>query len=781
MKTNVGLENENCESVSLKSVHLEGKLEGLLLTMRVKQRYLNDSDDTIEATYTFPAGWGSNLLGLSVELNGKRMQAVALAKKKAEKKYEDAIESGDTPVMLEKSHLGLYTANLGNLKPGEEALIEIEYAQLLSFEKGRVRITVPTVIGQRYGDEVADGHVAPHQTVETDLLLEHPFTATLDIMGQMAKGVITCPSHKVEMSQIEGGGRLQLAKGALMDRDFIVNIEEVKGESFVSASEDDGAYAVIASFYPRLPEQEPTPLRLKILVDCSGSMRGESMEQAQESMHELILRLTDQDVLSYSKFGSEVVHTSNHLQKCSSHYIKNVLAKAVHDTDADMGGTELHQALTSTFKLGLPEDNTQGCDLLLITDGDVWEIERTVKQAAQSNHRIFAIGVGSAPAESLLKDLAEKTGGACDLVAPNESISESVLRMTQRMRSTRSSKISIGWEGEVLWQSELKKQVFSDETIHVHARLKNKPIVAPTLRWTVRGVAHEDTASSIEWNSVDALPRLVAGEKLLNTSDENAAEELALKYQLPSKYTNLILVHVRAKDDKVQGLPKLQKIKQMSAAGWGGLGRVQSKILKTPRASQIFSTTDAMWMSTPSVLRGTAAQRVDRLSKSGMDNFEISSFLRKPEPKTAQSDPSGIDGFSPEKLIEKFNELSLMLNKFSEVADELNALMPEVPVLKAMRDAACSDKKLVTYWACLLSWLSTDVPGCSPLNKHAERLLKSALKKVDQQDVVQIKAEFLATFLDISPTTWGNVVAAAKPTMSSRLKQLFGFKRNDGN
>jgi Ca-activated chloride channel family protein len=44
-----------------------------------------------------------------------------LAKKKAEKKYEEAIESGDTPVMLEKSPLGLYTANLGNLKPGEEA------------------------------------------------------------------------------------------------------------------------------------------------------------------------------------------------------------------------------------------------------------------------------------------------------------------------------------------------------------------------------------------------------------------------------------------------------------------------------------------------------------------------------------------------------------------------------------------------------------------------------------------------------------------------------------
>ena len=116
MRTTLGLEDDLGQSVSLKSVRLEGKLEGLLLTMQVSQRYRNDTDDTIEATYTFPAGWGANLLGFSVTLNGKQMQAIALAKKKAEENYEKAITDGDTPVMLEKSPLGLYTANLGNLK-----------------------------------------------------------------------------------------------------------------------------------------------------------------------------------------------------------------------------------------------------------------------------------------------------------------------------------------------------------------------------------------------------------------------------------------------------------------------------------------------------------------------------------------------------------------------------------------------------------------------------------------------------------------------------------------
>lgn len=781
MKTKTGLENEYGQNVSLKSVHLEGKLEGLLLTMLVKQRYLNDSNETIEASYTFPAGWGANLMGFSVELNGKRMQAVALAKKKAEKKYEEAIESGDTPVMLEKSPLGLHTANLGNLKPGEEAVIIIEYAQLLRFEKGRVRITVPTVIGERYGDEIADGHIAPHQTVDSDLLAEYPFTATLDILGQMAEGSIACPSHSVDTEQIEGGTRLRLAKGGLLDRDFIVTVEELKGESFVSASEDDGAYAIVASFCPKLQEKEPTPLGLKILVDCSGSMQGDSIEQAQEAMHELILRLTEQDMVSYSKFGSKVIHTSNQLEKCTPRYIKNVLAKAVHDTAADLGGTELNQALTSTFKISFTKAYTEGCDLLLITDGDVWEIEETVKQAKISNHRIFAIGVGSAPAESLLKDLAEQTGGACELVTPSESISEAVLRMTQRIRSARTSSIAIHWEGEVLWQSKLPKQVFSDETIHVHARLKNKPTTTPTLRWTVENVLNEESAPSIDWNSTGALPRMVAGAEITSITDEKVAEELALKYQLASKYTNLLLVHVREEEEKAEGLPQLQKIKQMSAAGWGGLGTVQQpQVMYSISACRVLrSGTDGVAFSAsalPSVWRTNrtaAAAKVDALASGGLDDYEIPAFLRKQDDASSSNSIFNEDSFTPDQMLEKFNELSLTTTKFNDITWELMERISEGYVWKVLCDMAESKDEIDSYWACLLWWLSNEVVGITSLNRHAQRLLNSKISLIEGTFVQEIEEHLARAFPGITKSSWGQTSASERRSLISRFKKIF--------
>jgi Ca-activated chloride channel family protein len=792
MRTTLGLEDDLGQSVSLKSVRMEGKLEGLLLTMQVSQRYRNDTDETIEATYTFPAGWGANLLGFSVTLNGKQLQAIALAKKKAEENYEKAITDGDTPVMLEKSPLGLYTANLGNLKPNEEAVIDIEYAQLLRFEKGRVRITVPTVIGSRYGDEEKDGHIAPHQSVQVNALAEYPFTARLDVLGDIALGTVTCPSHSADISPIEGGKRIELSKGGMLDRDFIVAIEDLSSASYAVTTQDTDGYAVIASFCPVLQEEKPSPLVLKILVDCSGSMQGESMEQAQEALNDLLLQLQPEDMVSYSKFGTEVVHTAKQLEKCTPKYIKNTLAKAVYQTHADMGGTELNKALTSTFKLSFAKAYEEGCDLLLITDGDVWEIEETIRQAKVSNHRIFAIGVGSAPAESLLRDLAEKTGGACELITPHESISEGVLRMLQRMRSARSTSVRIAWQEEVLWQSALPKQVFSEETVHVFAKLKAKPHTAPTLTWVTGKEEHTATAPSLTHQSTATTARLVAGARILATTNEAEATELAIQYQLASKYTNLLLVHIRAEEEKADGLPKLEKIQQMQAAGWGGFGNVDvsrgSTVLysrsmasfsyASPSRSAIVSNN----LSVPSVWRTNKTQttsKVDKLALGGADDYEIPDFLKKQA--GGRNDFGDIkfsppiifyeDDFSPDDMLRKFNELAVETNDFSHITFELMDPIYEGEVWTVLC-IATGDGHVDHYWACMLNWLSKNVKGIVALNRHALRILHAELAKLEDSSQQKAQDLFAKSFTNITPNSWGLAKAQKKRTLLQRLKRI---------
>jgi Ca-activated chloride channel family protein len=90
--------------------------------------------------------------------------------------------------------------------------------------------------------------------------------------------------------------------------------------------------------------------------------------------------------------------------------------------DADLGGTELHAALTLAFRQGEDQGgaNRRPLDIVLITDGEVWGVEALIAAARRAGHRLFTVGVGTAVAEDLVRGLAEATAGACLLVHPNE-------------------------------------------------------------------------------------------------------------------------------------------------------------------------------------------------------------------------------------------------------------------------------------------------------------------------------------------------------------------------
>ncbi|MBK9442556.1 MAG: WYL domain-containing protein [Comamonadaceae bacterium] len=176
-----------------------------------------------------------------------------------------------TPIMVERSARGLYTANLGNLQPGETAVIEIEYAQLLRFEQGQIRITVPTTVAPRFVTPTKPVVWHRMSSVDASLLAEYPFTARITLTGEIALASVHCPSHAIAMVSKDGATVVKLDQGAMLDRDFVLILQGLEGQSFVTVAPDGDQFAVLASFCPKLPKQKSAPLFLKILVDCSGS------------------------------------------------------------------------------------------------------------------------------------------------------------------------------------------------------------------------------------------------------------------------------------------------------------------------------------------------------------------------------------------------------------------------------------------------------------------------------------------------------------------------------
>ena len=116
--------------------------------------------------------------------------------------------------------------------------------------------------------------------------------------------------------------------------------------------------------------------------------------------------------------------------------------RLLRSLDADMGGTEMHQALQEAVRLPGPPIPQ---DILLITDGEVWESDEIIRTMKKSGHRVFTVGVGSSVAEGPVRQLAEETGGSWELVVPGEEMAEKIVRHFRRIYLPRAEGISIGW------------------------------------------------------------------------------------------------------------------------------------------------------------------------------------------------------------------------------------------------------------------------------------------------------------------------------------------------
>jgi hypothetical protein len=290
----------------------------------------------------------------------------------------------------------------------------------------------------------------------------------------------------------------------------------------------------------------------------------------------------------------------------------------VQRIDADLGGTEMKAALEAAIRLPIPADAV-GADILLVTDGEVWNAQALISAARDSNHRVFAIGVGSSPAEAVLRQLAEATGGACEFATPGEALEAAAVRMMGRIRKQPWREARVDWGCVPVWQTPLPLGVFGGDTMIVYAGVKDAR-AWPTVRLLASdGNATREIARAEAEDVVagDALPRIAASRRLVGAGEEEA-RGLAVAYQLLSPHTNCILVHERAKAGKVTEEAQLHQVSTMLAAGWGATSRA------VPGASGLFAAS-SFERSHDLPVRATRAHYAPA-PEMRMPNLEVDAF-----------------------------------------------------------------------------------------------------------------------------------------------------------
>ena len=198
------------------------------------------------------------------------------------------------PVMLEYADEGLATLNIGSLKPGEEVTIVLTLEWLLTVVSGRVRLTIPTVVGQRYGKDGGQGRLLEHRQIEHNALCEYPITARFIFAGDWyAQARFAVPGFAPVFARTQDGrGTIDIRSG-FADRDLVVTASGVTPQplSLLMADEGRGYRALTVLPVPEVDTAAVTPLNLCVLVDCSGSMAGAAIEEARRALKGLTLSL----------------------------------------------------------------------------------------------------------------------------------------------------------------------------------------------------------------------------------------------------------------------------------------------------------------------------------------------------------------------------------------------------------------------------------------------------------------------------------------------------------
>lgn len=734
------LQDRRGGEVALQRVTVNGRISGFLATVEVEQAYLNPQEQNIEAVYAFPLPMGAVLLALEVEIAGQKLVGRVVERERAERDYENAITDGHSAVMLEEAGPGLYTASLGNLMARESAVIRYQYALPLSWQGSQLRLLLPTTLAPRYGNALAAGMQA-HQIPTASLVVEYPLNLSVTIEGERASSTIACPSHPISIAQVENGMLIKLADNAVLDRDFVLTLDSSAGQSACVIVPDGENHVVMASLRtPPAPVAAQQTMRLNVVIDCSGSMGGPSIRQARTAALDILNQLRPGDHFNVTLFGNAFEHVFKAMVPASSKNITQAWNR-LDTLDAVMGGTEMQKALDAVLSL----DGAEGQPaMLLITDGQIEAHEQLIERARQSGCRVFVVGVGTAVSEVFLKRLAAETGGACELVAPQEGMSEHVLAQFHRIRQARLGAPTIEWPVAPLWQTPLPETVFAGDTIHVFAGFEAS--VAGNVRLSVQGGA--TSLAVIGESTNEVIPRIAAAHRI-QYADPATTVALSLKYRLLNQSTHYLVIAERA--EKAADLPSIHRVPQMLAAGWGLTASMPvDPCLMFPR--------DDGSMGELFASLGVDAPAASKVANVQEFTGVVDSAAALPLPLRRYS--------TPRQFVERLTAAacqSSMAPKLPESIAELEALDLDPAIAAAIRrllDAGCAESVLVI--ALLHALSASSISGL--FEKNLKRHILKRWKEINPEKDVITRIE--QVLMEVTNDEWhrtNQIVDPAKP------------------
>ncbi len=408
-------------------------IEDQVAVTRVEQEFLNECDWEVEGTYVFPLPEGAAVSEFVMWVDGVPVEGKILEADEARAIYEDIVRRRRDPALLEYVGRSAIQARIFPIPPGGSRKVELEYSQVLPVENGLVR------------------YVYPLNTEKFSARPLEEVSVHIEIRSRDAMRAIYSPTHQ-DRVYIERDGNYQATVGyeetdILPEDDFelvytvgqedvglnLLTYREPPGDG-LAPGEAEGFFLLLVAPSVEAEKERVIPRDVILVLDTSGSMGGEKIEQAQEALIYVLEHLNEEDRFNIIAFSTGLRQYAQGLRPASE---ASEAAGWVRRLEA-VGGTDINRALLEALmqtdgSTTLTTGSERPTVLIFLTDGlptegvtEVEQILANVDASASDNVRFFPFGVGDDVNTILLDTLAEQHRGATSYVRPYERIDEEI-------------------------------------------------------------------------------------------------------------------------------------------------------------------------------------------------------------------------------------------------------------------------------------------------------------------------------------------------------------------
>jgi len=555
------MKQADLRELALKKVRITGDVIGKFGSFSIEQTYINNTKEVLEVGYTFPIVETATVVGFEIHVGDKVLKGVCKEKEEAKEEYTRNLVKGNSSYLMEQETDNIFRISVGKIDKNEEVTVIINYIDKFEIVDNTIQILMPTLIPPRYKSEITDNL--------TYAKVDYTIDFEINIDKKLKRKRISCPTHEINLIDEDKFEKVTV-QDYDMSKDFKLEIElkkELQSNAITSKTKDEKD-VIYLSFMPEIKEDFSNIKKEFIfVVDTSGSMSGDKMQQTKKAVIECLKQLKDGDKFNIVDFDSSFrvmslasLKYNDKSFKKAEEYVNNMKA---------YGGTEIFEPVKFALD-GDPHNKV----VLLFTDGQVGNEDQILEYISNNIQvaRLFAFGIDTNVNSSFIKGMAKKGNGKAELILPSQKLDESILRQFKRIQMPMVEDIKIDY-GTSKLDDEIKEDtaLFNYEFFNVLAvldELKDDIILKGKIEdkdysWKI---AKDDISKSkVDLEVIYAKEQIRRlDEYILNTIDKNSKEqykkmiiELATKNNINSKYTSFITVYER--DEKIHDVPKHQE------------------------------------------------------------------------------------------------------------------------------------------------------------------------------------------------------------------------------